>query len=158
MSGLGDLGYALMELVVALSKRTRAVLAATGLALTPDQWALLDRLARAQGDLTQAALAERLDKDPSVILRQTDALAARGFVVRVRDPGDRRRKLLRLTPEGAQAQVEATRALEQDFAALMQGLPEAQVEALRQQVEALRRRAAGDPDGLEARTAQRPPS
>ena len=53
------------------------------------------------GPHAQRELAERLDIDPSDIVKVLDELAIRGCVERARDPADRRRVRVTLTPEGS---------------------------------------------------------
>ncbi|MFI0896255.1 MarR family winged helix-turn-helix transcriptional regulator [Streptomyces sp. NPDC020983] len=55
------------------------------------------------GPHTQRELAERLAIDPSDIVKVLDDLAAAGHVTRTRDPADRRRVRVTLTPSGATA-------------------------------------------------------
>jgi DNA-binding MarR family transcriptional regulator len=51
----------------------------------------------------QRALATRLSVDPSDIAKVVDELAAAGWVGRTRDPADRRRVRVTVTPEGRTA-------------------------------------------------------
>ncbi|MES2808640.1 MAG: MarR family transcriptional regulator [Bacteroidota bacterium] len=55
------------------------------------------------GELTQNALAEKLGKDKSVIVKIIDTLADKGFVNRQKNPADRRQHLLVVTDKAKKA-------------------------------------------------------
>jgi MarR family transcriptional regulator, lower aerobic nicotinate degradation pathway regulator len=66
----------------------------------------------------QWMIADRLDYDRSQIVGLLDDLEERGFVLRKRDPADRRRHLVTLTPEGREtlAQFRAiSKSVENEF-------------------------------------------
>ncbi len=52
------------------------------------------------GELTQKALAEKLGKDKSIIVKIIDELTEKGFVYRHINPEDRRQHLLGVTDKG----------------------------------------------------------
>ncbi|MBY8878794.1 MarR family winged helix-turn-helix transcriptional regulator [Actinacidiphila acidipaludis] len=55
------------------------------------------------GPHAQRELAVRLSIDPSDVVKVVDELAGPGYVERARDPGDRRRVVVTLTPAGRTA-------------------------------------------------------
>jgi DNA-binding MarR family transcriptional regulator len=61
---------------------------------------LLARTLDASGPATVNQLAEQLGLDGSTVTRQLTSMERRGFVVREVDPGDRRSRILALTPLG----------------------------------------------------------
>jgi len=72
--------------------------------------------------LPQAGLAQKAGLSKQAVQQQLDDLVADGVVARVSDPGDARRKLIQLTPEGLRAfEVANTikRAIEKDYRRLL---------------------------------------
>jgi DNA-binding MarR family transcriptional regulator len=67
---------------------------------------------RDQQNVTQQALCESIHLDPNNCVLLLNALEAAGLAERRRDPADRRRHIVVLTPSGRQALVHADRALE----------------------------------------------
>lgn len=67
----------------------------------PSSVAVLSAVSR-HGDLRMSRLAELLDVDMSVASRHVAHLADRGWIDRLRDPQDKRSRLLRITPQGAE--------------------------------------------------------
>ena len=72
--------------------------------VTPVQYAVLHTLAGKPG-IDQRTLAESVSFDTSTIGGVIDRLEARGLLTRSHSPGDRRVRLLHLTPEGQKAQA-----------------------------------------------------
>jgi len=72
---------------------------ATGFDVTPVQFAILNALMDRPG-VDQVTLAGRVAFDAATSGSVIGRLEAKGWVRRQADPGDRRRKLLWLTPEG----------------------------------------------------------
>ncbi|GAA4992737.1 MarR family winged helix-turn-helix transcriptional regulator [Kitasatospora paranensis] len=88
------------------------------------------------GPHVQRALATRLSVDPSDIAKVVDELAAAGWVGRTRDPADRRRVRVTVTPEGRTALA----ALRSDAEAVQDDLLAPLDDAERDQLTALLRR------------------
>ncbi len=90
---------ALLEVVVLLDADMTASLARDGLtvARTRVLW-----LVRAQGPVTQRALADLLEVTPRNVTGLVDGLVAGGFVERSPHPDDRRATLVSLTPHAEQ--------------------------------------------------------
>jgi len=73
---------------------------------------------------TQAQIADALGYDRSLIVRLLDELEERGLVLRKRDPEDRRRHVVKLTPAGRSMLIELraiVRRLEDEFLAPLSG-------------------------------------
>ena len=99
--------------------------------LSPRQFQLLGLL-HDQGAIGQQELGQVMGVDPSVLVTLLNPLEADGYVSRQRDPADRRRHVVALSPAGAEhlaAAAGAQRAVEDE---LFSGLDQAQREQLRQ--------------------------
>src|SRR4051812_9957632 len=97
---LASTGFLLKKLGWAMKERGHRALEPTG--ANPQHYAVLSVLA--QGACTsQATIADSLGWDRSQLVGLLDELEERGYVVRKRDPEDRRRHLVSLTAEGEQA-------------------------------------------------------
>jgi DNA-binding MarR family transcriptional regulator len=101
------------------------------------------------GPHVQRALAARLSVDPSDIAKVVDELAVAGWVDRTRDPADRRRVRVTVTPEGRSALA----ALRSDAEAVQTDLLAPLDAAERDQLTALLRRVY---DHLQAGTGPDP--
>lgn len=67
--------------------------------ITPVQFAMLNTLADTTG-VDQVTLASMVGFDPATSGSVISRLESKGWIRRQEDPGDRRRKLLSITPEG----------------------------------------------------------
>jgi DNA-binding MarR family transcriptional regulator len=109
-------GYRLTQALAALEMRT-------------NEFAVLHHLNLA-GRLSQQELGGALRINPSNLVGLLDALEADGLIVRPRDPADRRRHLVGLTPAGARRLAQAKRAVaqaEQDLLAPLDSQERAQL-------------------------------
>jgi DNA-binding MarR family transcriptional regulator len=64
------------------------------------------------GGKTQSQLSSVMGIDANSVVLLLNGLEGRGYAVRERDPQDRRRHIVRITPAGRKALVRAERALE----------------------------------------------
>jgi DNA-binding MarR family transcriptional regulator len=82
----------------------------SGFEVTPVQFAILNALMEDPGE-DQITLARQVAFDPATFGSVIGRLEAKGWVRREADEGDRRRKLLWVTPEGEQAARQMRRAV-----------------------------------------------
>jgi DNA-binding MarR family transcriptional regulator len=101
-----SVGFTLSQLGFATSRRFADLVAPLG--LEPRHFALL-RAVGEGGGLSQQAVASRLGIPASTMVSLVDHLAEAGLLERYPHPGDRRTRLLRLTPQGGKALAEAVR-------------------------------------------------
>jgi DNA-binding MarR family transcriptional regulator len=99
--------------------------------LSPRQFQLLGLL-HDQGTTGQQELGQVMGVDPSVLVTLLNPLEADGYVSRQRDPADRRRHVVALSPAGAEHLAAAARAQRAAEDELFSGLDQAQREQLRQ--------------------------
>jgi DNA-binding MarR family transcriptional regulator len=97
--------------------------------LRPKHFALLNIVAAEEGS-SQQKLGERLALEPSGIVPTIDELEAQGLLERRRDPDDRRRYAVYLTPEGHTKLAEARLAAAQRAAQLLKPLDDRELELL----------------------------
>jgi DNA-binding MarR family transcriptional regulator len=122
--------------------------------LSPRQFHLLGLL-HDRGRMTQRALGLLMNVDPSILVTLLNPLEADGYLSRKRDPGDRRRHDVTLTPAGEQQldrAAQAQRDAEDDLFASLTATQRAHLRALllvlREQLTPERNTActAADPD------------
>ena len=132
------LGFKLARAAIRLRQELRRACREAGLDVTPEQWALLNRLYLHDG-LTQSELADQTLKDRPTVTRIVDALQRGGMLARRRDPDDRRCYRLHLTEAGRELRREVyplTLALNERLVA---GLADAEMEALADTLDRLSR-------------------
>jgi DNA-binding MarR family transcriptional regulator len=111
----GKIGFLVAQVGRAATRRFVAALAPVG--LNPRQTALLFELRR-EGAMSQGALGDVLDIDPSNLVGLLNFLEDEGFAERRRDPADRRRHVVAITKRGLRqlrAVEKAAQAVEEDF-------------------------------------------
>lgn len=79
-------------------------------ALTFSQFRVLNALVTV-GEASQSSLAIGLEVTPAVVTRQAEVLASRGLLVAAQNPRSKREKVLKLTPKGEEAVLEAGRVV-----------------------------------------------
>jgi DNA-binding MarR family transcriptional regulator len=89
--------YLLKLLGMTAREHSQAAFAPTG--LNPQHYAVLSLLDESARE-TQATIADALGYDRSHLVGLLDELEGKALVERRRDPGDRRRHLVRMTPAG----------------------------------------------------------
>jgi DNA-binding MarR family transcriptional regulator len=104
--------------------------------LSPRQFHLLGLL-HDQGPMGQRELGQVMGVDPSVLVTLLNPLEADGYVSRQRDPADRRRHVVALSPTGATHLAAAARAQRAAEDELFAALDTDQREQLRQLLLAL---------------------
>ena len=97
----------------------------TGVDITPVQFAILNALLDAPG-ADQVTLAARVSFDAATSGSVIGHLEAKGWVRRESDPDDRRRKLLWITPAGAQVARSLKRAATRAQQRMLEGLDPAE--------------------------------
>lgn len=106
------IGWLLHDVARLMRKHFEQVARAQELGLTRAQAAVIAHLSRQEG-INQACLAQVMEIEPITLVRLLDRLEELGFVERQPDPGDRRARLLRLTP-AAHAVLARIRAIAAD--------------------------------------------
>ncbi|MGW5850112.1 MarR family winged helix-turn-helix transcriptional regulator [Streptomyces sp. NPDC055254] len=107
--------------------RMKKALTAAG--LTPRHAMTLMHLA--DGPISQRALADRLEVDPSVLVGILNDLEGDGLAERRRDPADRRRHNVAITEAGSTALGRTNTALDEVELGLFAGFSESDRDALR---------------------------
>jgi DNA-binding MarR family transcriptional regulator len=113
--------------------------------LKPRQFQILGLL-HDHGGLAQRDLVQTMDMAPSMLVTLLNPLEADGLVARERDPADRRRHLVTLTPAGERQLASASRAQKDTEDALFASLDNDQREQLRGLLLALSDGLAANPD------------
>jgi DNA-binding MarR family transcriptional regulator len=113
--------------------------------LKPRQFQILGLL-HDHGGLAQSELMHEMGVAPSILVTLLNPLEADGLVARQRDPADRRRHLVTLTPAGEHQLASASRAQKDTEDTLFGSLDDEQRAQLRGLLLALRNGLAADAD------------
>lgn len=108
----GTAGHSMLIFRLARVTGYRLTRALAALEMRTNEFAVLHHLYQA-GPLSQQQLGGALRINPSNLVGLLDALEADGLIVRPRDPTDRRRHLVGLTPAGHTRLAQAKRAAAQ---------------------------------------------
>jgi DNA-binding MarR family transcriptional regulator len=117
-----DLAAMLQPLVRALIDAELPVLARHGISMWG--YVVLNALHGAPQS-TQSALAEKIGADKTRIIATLDALQAAGLITREPDPGDRRARLLSITPAGSRVRRTVQEEIQRNEDRLLAELPPA---------------------------------
>ena len=98
------IGFVISQAADVLAKRLEAIIHANGVALTPREFVVLNRLHQ-HGELTQTQLSELSYKDPPSTSRVVESLRQKRFVRRRVSKLDRRITDVSLTDEGRQVRA-----------------------------------------------------
>ncbi len=101
-----------------------------GFELTPEQWQVLVRLWERDGR-TQSDLCEVTTRDAPTMSRILDTMQRAGLVARAVDPGDRRTRLVVLTPRGKAARETLVPVVREMVARFEAGIPEEDLDLTR---------------------------
>ncbi|NUS09981.1 MAG: winged helix-turn-helix transcriptional regulator [Streptomyces sp.] len=131
-----DVSYLLQHTAHALATRMSAALAEIG--MSPREHCVLAHAA--QCDRTQAQLAELSDLDKTTMVVTVDQLERAGLAERVPSPTDRRARIIRVTPAGAEVVSAGQAIVDRVHQDVLDALPDAERTAF---VSALNRLATG---------------
>jgi DNA-binding MarR family transcriptional regulator len=109
---VGTAGHAMLIFRLARVTGYRLTQALASLEMRTNEFAVLHHLHEA-GPLSQQELGGALRINPSNLVGLLDAFEEDGLVIRPRDPADRRRHLVGLTPAGHSRLTQAKRAVAQ---------------------------------------------
>jgi DNA-binding MarR family transcriptional regulator len=139
VNGAHRVGFLLARHGAITNLRMRDALAAIG--YSPRQGSTLMQLVDGGGRMGQQALCESLGIDPSVLVGILNDLESAELVERRRDPADRRRHIVAMTPKGERAAVDVRDALAGVERDLFADLDSTEVATLRALLARVRTRA-----------------
>jgi DNA-binding MarR family transcriptional regulator len=101
---------------------------AAGIDMTAEQWGAVEVLINL-GPLTQSELGERLHLEKSSMSRLTSGLEKRGWIARIKDPDDSRKKLVTPTDEVVELAERCAPIAKAALKDVQQGMEKEQIEA-----------------------------
>src|SRR6476646_3616381 len=135
-TGKAATGHAMLIFRLARVTGYRLSQALAGLEMRTNEFAVLHHLYQA-GPLSQQELGGALRINPSNLVGLLDDLESDGSILRPRDPRDRRRHLVGLTPAGHKRLAQAKRAVEEAERDLLSPLSAAEQRELHDYLERL---------------------
>lgn len=128
-----------VTLLTRLTKKIYTHAAEAGMGMHPKQYAVMSVI-RDRGQVTQGGLGESMVMDANTVVHLLNSIEEEGWAERRRDPEDRRRHIVALTPAGEKALAEGDRAFDAVEGEVLAELSEKE----RSQLSQLLRRALGD--------------
>jgi Transcriptional regulators len=107
----------------------------------------LSTIARSPEPSAQIAIAKRIGIEGPTLTRMLDTLEADGLVVRRQDPGDRRTKLIELTPDGKAALDEIMTVAHAFRASVLEGLSDKELNQVNEVTDKLMKLLYDTPKG-----------
>jgi MarR family transcriptional regulator, organic hydroperoxide resistance regulator len=132
-------GYVLRHTHKALSRRLAAELAEAGIAFK--HYYYLRALFETDG-ISQVELSERVGVDQSTVVTVIDTLVRQKVVERRKDPNDRRKALIYLTPKGKTLRRPIQAAIDTAHVDALRGVTAADLKVFRSVAERVRRNLA----------------
>ena len=128
-----------LVLVTRMSRAIYRAVDADELGMTLKEFSMLNVVSDA-GAVTQRELGTLMSVDANMVVQLLNGLESAGFAVRERDPEDRRRHVVRITPKGVKALTKAEQVLDRSTDGVLGSLDESE----RAQLHALLAKALGD--------------
>lgn len=125
-----SLGYLLGQSLKAYKNLLIDTCRKKGIELTFEQFVILQKL-NANCNIIQQDLANQLQKDKSIIVRQINGLLEKQLVTRHTNLEDKRKKNLILTPKGHLLLIELKGIVAEITAKLLSGIPENEIAIFR---------------------------
>lgn len=123
----GSFQFLFGSTIRALFKQSTKEFENQGLKITPEQHYIL-RILTSQEESIQSDLAEIMQKDKSAIMRHVDHLEKLGYVVRVNDAVDRRKKHIVVTEQGKQIFTQCDNVIDRLSQKNIEGIAESDIE------------------------------
>jgi DNA-binding MarR family transcriptional regulator len=130
MDELKPLGYLLGRSLRVFKAQVAEEVKSMDFELSLEQYVILYMI-NSRGDLIQQDLANHLQKDKSLIVRQIDGLIEKQYLVRLTNKEDKRKKNLILTPKGLEKMNQMTELVMMVSRKLLSGVSDSDYAAFR---------------------------